>query len=101
VLEAMRRILSLAVRLDTLDARLTRISSQQGQVGAIEARLNSALGTVQTTRENYIAAESRIKDTDVASESANLVRSQILQQTATAILAQANQQPQIAVQLLR
>ena len=61
----------------------------------------TTLDNLQVARENFLAAESRIRDVDVAEEAANLASANILQQAGTAILAQANQQPQLALQLLQ
>lgn len=79
---------------------LNNISSQRGVIGAFESRINTAVNVLQVTTENFQAAASRITDADVASESANLTRTQILQQAASAVLAQANQQPALALRLL-
>jgi flagellin-like hook-associated protein FlgL len=98
---------SLATRSDALAAmtqfagNLDRLSQQRATIGAFQSRISSAIATLMTTKENYAAAESRIKDTDVAFESSQGLRANILQQVATAVLAQANQQPTIALQLLR
>jgi flagellin len=70
-------------------------------LGAAESRLRTSISNLSITRENYVAAESRIRDTDVASDAAELTRLNILQQAGSSILAQANQQPQIALSLLR
>ena len=59
------------------------------------------LNTLASSRENFAAAEGRIMDADVAEETANLTRTQILQQAGSAVLAQANLQPSLALQLLR
>ncbi|RIL11799.1 MAG: hypothetical protein DCC75_01645 [Proteobacteria bacterium] len=97
---------SLATKSDALqamamlDRTLSNLSKQRGVIGAFQSRLQAAMGTLITTRENYLAAEGRITDVDVASESAELTRNQILEQTATAILGQANQMPALVLQLL-
>ena len=62
--------------------------------------MTSAIASIANVRENLSAAESRIRDVDVASETADLTRNTILQQAATAVLAQANAQSQLALQLL-
>lgn len=87
--------------LDKLDLVFNRINLELGAIGALQSRLSSASRTLITTRENYTAASSRIQDADVASESAELVKNQILQQAASAVLAQANQLPAISLQLIR
>jgi len=83
-----------------LDRTLSNLSSQRGVVGAFQSRLGIALNNLASARDNFTAAESRIKDVDVASASADLIRLQILQKAASAVLAQANQSPQLALQLL-
>ena len=70
-------------------------------MGSAESRLLSAVSNLQVAKENLAAAESRIRDVDVATEAAELTRLNILQQTGAAVLAQANQQPQLALTLLR
>ncbi|MFM1846895.1 MAG: hypothetical protein RL417_369 [Pseudomonadota bacterium] len=77
------------------------LTSTRGTIAAVESRLSSAVNYLSVARENYVAAESRIRDVDVAEEVANMVRLQVLQQGATAVLAQANLQPQIALRLLQ
>lgn len=87
--------------LTTISATLDRLSSEKGAIGAIQSRAQVALANLSTTRENYSAAHSRITDVDVAQESSEFVRATTLQQTAAAILAQANQRPAMVLQLLR
>ena len=84
-----------------LDRTLENLAKQRGTIGASQSRVNIAINNLQTAKENFAAAESRIRDADVASEAANLVRTQILQQAAASMLSQANQAPQLALQLLR
>jgi len=78
-----------------------RISSQRGLIGAFQSRMNVASAVLGVSAEQSAAAESRIVDTDIAAESAELVRRTILQQASTAVLAQANLQPKIALSLLQ
>ena len=87
--------------LTTLDDTLQRISNARATLGANQSRLDVALNNAATLRENYLSAESRIKDVDIASESANLTRQTIRQQAATAVLAQANQLPALMLKLLQ
>lgn len=87
--------------LATIEATRQRITTQLGILGAFESRLTSGLRTLSIGRDNLLAAESRIIDADIAQESASLARHQILQQVGSSILAQANQQPELALQLLR
>ena len=79
---------------------IDNVSASRGSLGASESRLNSAVRNLQSTRDNFNAAESQIRDVDVAFETANLVREQILQQAGIAILTQANQQPALVLRLL-
>lgn len=78
-----------------------RISGELGMIGSFQSRLASALNSVANTRLNYDQANSRILDADMAAESANAIRTSILRQAATSVLAQANLQPTIALALLR
>jgi flagellin len=86
--------------LDAINAAITSVTRNRGQLGAAESRLEVTIGNLQVARENFKAAESRIRDVDVAAEAAELTRLNILQQAGAAILAQANSQPQLALQLL-
>lgn len=78
----------------------TLLSAHQGTLGAFQSRLQSALNVTSASGENFAAARSRIVDADVAQEAAGLTKNNILQQVSTAILAQANQQPALALTLL-
>ena len=86
--------------LATIDAAIDSVSSFRGSLGAFQNRLLSSVRSISTARENLSAAESRIRDVDVAHETADLTRNSIMQQAATAVLAQANVQPQLALSLL-
>jgi flagellin len=79
---------------------LTSLTTTRGTLGAVESRLSTAINFVSSTRENYLAAESRVRDTDIAAEVTEMVRLQVLQQAGTAVLAQANQQPAMVLGLL-
>ncbi len=83
-----------------LNTSLNNLTKQQGVIGAFESRLGSVVSTLASSRDQYTAASGRIKDADVASDSAHLVRLGILQQSGAAVLAQANLQPQLALSLL-
>ncbi|MCW2961348.1 MAG: flagellin FliC [Thermoleophilia bacterium] len=83
------------------DLHIDDVATARGRLGAIQNRLEYALSANQNTRENLMGAESRIRDVDVASEMSNYVRTKILQQGATAMLAQANQAPRNVLSLLR
>jgi flagellin len=87
--------------LDGINAAISSLASVRGTLGAAESRLNVSISNLAVARENFAAAESRIRDVDVASEAAELTRQNILQQAGASILAQANQQPQLALSLLR
>lgn len=87
--------------LTTVDGALAAISSQRAQFGALQSRFETAISSLQTTSENLNASRSRIMDADFAVETANLSRTQILQQAGTAMVAQANQLPQSVLTLLR
>lgn len=80
--------------------KLDQLAAQRSTIGAFQSRVTSAINTLTSARENYLAAESRITDADMAEETSALVRTQILQKAASAVLAQASQQPQIAIRLL-
>jgi flagellin len=86
--------------LDAVNAAIVSVTRNRGTLGAAESRLDLTIRNLQVARENFQSAESRIRDADVAAEAAELTRLTILQQAGTAILAQANQQPQLALQLI-
>jgi flagellin len=92
---------SAQAALGLLTSAIASIAQSRGKLGAYESRLLTAISSLQVASENYSAAESRIRDTDVAAETANLTRGQVLQQAGVAVLAQANQQPQLALKLLQ
>jgi flagellin len=87
--------------LSTVDSSLATISSQRAKFGALQSRFETTISSLQTTSENLSASRSRIQDADFAQETANLSRTQILQQAGTAMVAQANQLPQSVLQLLK
>jgi len=86
--------------LDAIQVALTSVNQKRGGLGALESRLEVTINNLQVARENFQAAESRIRDVDVATEAAELTRLNILQQAGAAVLAQANQVPQLALQLI-
>lgn len=86
--------------VDIIDGALSYIDSQRAGLGAIQNRLSSTINNLSNVVENSSAARSQIRDTDFATETAALTKSQILQQASTSILAQANQLPQSALSLL-
>ena len=87
--------------LATLDQALTQVNSSRAGLGAIQNRLQVTITNLSTAHENLSAANSRIRDVDVASETAMLTRFQILSQAGIAVLAQANQLPSMALSLLK
>ncbi|AVJ33179.1 MULTISPECIES: flagellin [Stenotrophomonas] len=87
--------------MEVVDKALGAINSTRADLGAIQNRFTSVVANLQTSSENLSASRSRIKDTDFAKETAELTRTQILQQAGTAMLAQANQVPQGVLSLLR
>lgn len=86
--------------LDAVRAAISSLTTARGTLGAAESRLTVTINNLQVARENFASAESQIRDVDVASEAANLTRLNILQQAGAAVLAQANQQPSLALSLL-
>lgn len=87
--------------LDAVYAAIYSVGAARGALGGVESRLATAITNLGVARENYQGANSRIRDIDVAEESATLTRYNILQQAGTSVLAQANQLPSLALQLLR
>ncbi|MEN9528267.1 MAG: hypothetical protein RI932_140 [Pseudomonadota bacterium] len=87
--------------LAKIDAALDYISSLRGDLGAMQNRLISTINNIGISVENLSAANSRIKDVDIADESAELTRNNILMQAGTSVLAQSNQVPRMALDLLR
>ncbi|MDH4378970.1 MAG: flagellin [Vampirovibrionales bacterium] len=84
-----------------VDTAITTVNTRRSGIGAVANRLENAASNLMSSVENLSAAESRIRDVDVAAESSNLVRNQVLQQASAAMLSQANQQPSIALSLLK
>ena len=86
--------------LDAIQGAIGSLASTRGTLGAVESRLIVTINNLTVARENFASAESRIRDVDVAAEAAELTRLGILQQAGAAVLAQANQQPALALSLL-
>ena len=84
-----------------LDAAISAVNDRRASLGALQSRFENTISYLRTASENQSAARSRIMDADFATETANLSRSQILQQAGTAMIAQANQLPQGVLALLR
>ncbi len=91
---------SALASLASIDAALETISSNRATLGAAGNRFQSAIANIQAFSESLSAANSRIKDVDVAEETSRMSRSQILMQAGVSVLAQANQLPQMALKLL-
>lgn len=87
--------------IDTIDKALNTVSKQRSALGAIQNRLEHTINNLGTSSENLTAAESRIRDVDMAKEMMEFTKNNILTQASQAMLAQANQQPQGVLQLLR
>jgi flagellin len=87
--------------LSVLDKAIAKVSAQRGNLGAIQNRLEHTMNNLGTSSENLTAAESRIRDVDMAKEMSTYSKNNILSQAAQAMLAQANQQPQQVLSLLR
>jgi flagellin len=88
------------ITLDAVNGAIQSLAQTRGALGATESRLRLAVSNLSVARENFAAAESRIRDLDVAEEAANLTRLTILQNAGAAVLAQANQAPALALKLL-
>jgi len=86
--------------LATIDTAIQNVSTARSNFGTAMNRMDFATANIQTMQLNITAANSRIRDVDVASETANLSRNQVLTQAGTAVLAQANQIPQLALSLI-
>ena len=86
--------------LTSIDNAISAVSTLRGGLGAIQNRLQSTINNLQVAVENTSAANSRIVDVDVAAETANMTRAQILTQAGVSVLSQANQAPQLALKLL-
>jgi flagellin len=87
--------------LAKIDTAISTVNTRRATIGTFQNRLESAINNLSITQENFQSAESRIRNTDVAKESANLTRYQILQQVSSSILSQANQSSQLALSLIR
>ncbi|HOM13878.1 MAG TPA: flagellin [Rubrivivax sp.] len=98
---AITTALAASTALGNIDNALSLVNSERAMYGAAQSRFESVIGNLQIAVENQSAARSRIMDADFAAETANLSRSQILQQAGTAMVAQANALPQSVLSLLR
>ena len=86
--------------LTFIDEALNSVSGMRADLGALQGRLQTTSSILMTSNENFAAANSRIRDADIAAESSNLAKNNILQQAATAVLQQANQSQALALKLL-
>ena len=86
--------------IQTIDFALSKMNRTRGDIGAVQNRFLSAISSLSVASENLSAARSRIQDADVAQETAELTRTQILIQAGVSVLAQANQLPSVALSLL-
>jgi flagellin len=93
--------LSGASSISAIDAAISAVSSARATFGAVQNRLEHAMASTQVYAENLTAAESRVRDVDMAAEMVELTKNQILQQAGTSMLAQANQAPQSILSLIR
>lgn len=86
--------------LATIDAALSTMFDRRSSIGALQNRMDSIVSNIEITKENLSASESRIRDLDIAAETTKLTRNQVLQQASVSILAQANQLPALALNLM-
>ncbi|CAL8899022.1 flagellin Hag [Bacillus pumilus] len=93
--------LSFDDQLDIVDGAIKQVSNQRSKLGAVQNRLEHTINNLGASGENLTAAESRIRDVDMAKEMSEFTKNNILSQASQAMLAQANQQPQNVLQLLR
>jgi len=84
----------------SIDAAIKNIDTSRGKLGAVQNRFESTISNLQNVSENLTAARSRILDADIAQETSEMTKQNILQQAGVSILAQANQSPQLALSLL-
>ena len=92
---------TVSMDVSQIDTAISSVSNDPLDLGAVQNRLEHAVANLGVNEENLSAAESRIRDVDVAQEMVNFTRLQILSQSGTAMLAQANQAPQSVLSLLR
>ncbi len=92
---------SANIAIKVIDTAISTVTAERSKLGAIQNRLESSINTLTTSSENLTSAQSQIADVDMASEMANYTKLSVLNQAATAMLAQANQQPQQVLKLLQ
>lgn len=98
---ATAQVSQAAALITAIDSAISKVSDTRSQLGSVQNRLEHTIANLQASAENLSAAESRIRDVDMASEMVKFTKNQILLQAGTAMLAQANQKPQAVLQLLR
>ena len=86
--------------LENIDGFISTVDSKRAELGAVQNRLESTIRNQSNVSENVSDARSRIRDTDFATETANMTQQSIIQQASQSILSQANQRPQMALSLL-
>ena len=99
--QSIQTVTAASIAISILDAGLSTVNTNRANWGAVQNRLESTISNLQNVSENTSAARSRIQDADFAKESANLARTQVLQQAGMSMLSQANQQSQNVLSLLR
>lgn len=87
--------------ITTIDAAISSVDVERGSLGAVQSRLDSTIANLSNVSENISASRSRIMDADIAMETSAMTKANILQQAGVSVLAQANQQPQLALSLLQ
>jgi len=96
----VKSVVGANAAITSLDTAISSLNSRRAGLGAAMSNLQTAQSHASVMRENLAASESRIRDTDIASETSSFARSQVLMQAGVSMLAQANAQPQIALRLL-
>lgn len=92
---------AIVEKLNQIDDAINNVSSERATLGAVQSRLNTAVNNLSVQNENLRTANSRIRDVDFAEESSKLTQARVLQASSVAVLSQANQTPEVALQLLR
>ena len=98
---SIESVVSALGTISSLDVAIDEVTSARSNLGSVQNRFESVVANLATSQENISAARGRITDADFAVESANLSRAQVLSQAGNTMLAQANQQPQQVLSLLR
>lgn len=99
--DSLNMLTGASTAISTIDAAISKVSEQRSKLGAVQNRLEHTITNLQTANENLTAAESRVRDLDMAEEMTQFTRNNILNQAGQAMLAQANQLPQGVLQLLQ